>query len=78
MTDHRINPISGERVQVDGVYANDWGRQEIFRRGETFPADEQMGTTTWDLVSFLEESQLEVHDQNLRTSPRLHTDRRDK
>lgn len=44
-------PISGEPVDTDGIYQNEWGREEWFNRGEIFPADPQMGTTEWKLVS---------------------------
>lgn len=46
----RIDPMSGEPVEVDGIYENEWGREERFNRGEVFPADPQLGTTTWKLV----------------------------
>lgn len=46
----RIDPMSGEPVEVDGIYENEWGREIRLNRGEVFPADPQLGTTTWKLV----------------------------
>lgn len=48
----RMNPMSGEQIDVDGVYANEWGREEMLKMGDTFPADPQLGSTAWELVSF--------------------------
>lgn len=45
-----MNPTSGEPVEVDGVYKNEWGREEQLNRGDVFPADPQLGTTEWQLV----------------------------
>ena len=36
---HRMEPLSGETVEADGVYRNEWGRDEQMKRGETFPSD---------------------------------------
>lgn len=47
-----IEPISGEPVEVDGVYQNEWGREEKLWRGQVFPADPQWGTTGWKLVEY--------------------------
>ncbi|QAY67147.1 transposase [Paenibacillus protaetiae] len=49
---NRIQPISGEPVEVDGVYANEWGREEELKRGQVFPADPMLGTTGWKLVEY--------------------------
>ncbi len=46
----RMDPISGEPVETDGIYENEWGREAHLNRGEIFPADPQLGTTTWKLV----------------------------
>lgn len=46
----RIDPMSGEPVELDGIYENEWGREIRLNRGDTFPADPQLGTTTWKLV----------------------------
>lgn len=46
----RMDPMSGEPVETDGIYENEWGREQRFNRGEIFAADPQLGTTTWKLV----------------------------
>lgn len=48
----RMNPMSGEPVETDGVYKNEWGREMYLNRGELFPADPQLGTSEWTLVGF--------------------------
>ncbi|WP_424768695.1 transposase [Paenibacillus sp. sgz302251] len=63
---HEMNPISGESVEVEGVYRNQWGRDEQLARGDIFPADPMLGTTEWKLV----ELDFENHHQG-RTDPRL-------
>ncbi|MBO7748286.1 transposase [Paenibacillus sp. MWE-103] len=45
-----MEPVSGEPVEVDGVYKNEWGREEKLSRGDIFPADPQLGTTEWELT----------------------------
>lgn len=49
----RMEPISGEMVEADGVYANEWGRQEQLERGEQFPADPILGSTEWKQVELV-------------------------
>ncbi|TYP70694.1 transposase [Paenibacillus methanolicus] len=63
---YEMQPMSDEHVEVDGVYRNEWGREEKLKRGETFPADPQMGTSEWQLV----ELDFENH-HNGETDPRL-------
>ncbi|MFC5470175.1 transposase [Cohnella suwonensis] len=62
----RLDPISGEQVVVDGVYRNEWGREQKLSRGETFPADPMLGDTLWTLT----ELSFDNHHQG-RTDPRL-------
>ena len=90
MSEHdRMNPISGEPVEVEGVYSNEWGREEYMRKGDVFPADPQLGTTAWELVRFsadsitseTEHDHLNLQDKNKQSghdSPRKHVDRGDK
>jgi len=61
-----MEPISGERVEVDGVYKNEWGREEEMERGTVFPADPMLGTTEWKLV----ELSFDNHHEG-ETDPRL-------
>jgi len=65
--DKDMNPISGEHVEVDGLYETEKGRSEVLCRGEVFPADPQLGTTEWTLVEFRETD----HHHDGRTDPRL-------
>ncbi|PYI52846.1 transposase [Paenibacillus flagellatus] len=85
----RMEPMSGEPVEVGGVYSNEWGREEYFRKGDVFPADPQLGSTAWKLVRFdvdsitgeTEHAHLNLADKNAQTghsSPRGHVDRGDK
>ena len=50
--DKSMHPVSHEPVEVDGVYTNEWGREERLKRGDTFPADPILGTTEWRLAEF--------------------------
>lgn len=50
--DKSMLPISREEVEVDGVYTNEWGREENLKRGEDFPTDPIMGSTEWKLTEF--------------------------
>ncbi|AZN39434.1 transposase [Paenibacillus albus] len=47
---NQMDPVSGEPVEVDGVYTNELGREEHLKRGDVFPADPQIGTTEWELT----------------------------
>ena len=83
-------PMSGEPVEVDGVYANEWGREELLKRGQIFPADKVLGTTSWQLIAFPVETNTKraVVDEQFRDEsddfankhnrPRKHIDRGDK
>lgn len=78
--DKGMNPVSGEEVETDGIYENEWGREETLKRGDEFPYDPMMGQTEWELVSLPLESQEEEMYKNTKpnTKPRLHIDRGDK
>jgi hypothetical protein len=62
----QMNPMSGEHVEIDGVYKNEWGREEEMARGDVFPADPILGDTEWQLIEYNFENH---HDG--RTDPRL-------
>ncbi|GIO32286.1 MULTISPECIES: transposase [Paenibacillus] len=64
--DKAMLPISREEVEVDGVYTNEWGREEVLHRGDDFPSDPMLGTTEWQLSEFL----FDNHHEG-RTDPRL-------
>ncbi|MBW5445458.1 transposase [Cohnella sp. CFH 77786] len=62
----RMLPLSGEMIEVDGVYKNEWGRELELQRGNVFPADPVLGTTEWELVEF----SFDNHHEG-ETDPRL-------
>ena len=88
MSDNKeMQPVSGEPVEVDGVYSNEWGREQPLKRGDVFPADPQLGTTSWQMVRFAADnhtvetdSSLQHHSKNRSEAnkTRLHVDRGDK
>lgn len=63
---NEMAPLSGEPVEVDGVYKNEWGREEQLERGQVFPADPMLGTTEWELA----ELSFDNHHKG-QTDPRL-------
>ncbi|WP_201008991.1 transposase [Paenibacillus glycanilyticus] len=63
---NQMEPMSGEHVEVSGVYKNEIGRVEKLERGDVFPADLQIGNTEWELV----ELDFDNHHEG-RTDPRL-------
>ncbi|MGZ9585504.1 transposase [Paenibacillus marinisediminis] len=86
----KMNPISREPVEVDGVYANEWGREEVLHRGQTFPSDPQLGATEWQLQQYIFDNHHEGRtderlvpkskdeDRTNQTDVSKHTDRGDK
>lgn len=76
-----MDPYSGEEVETDGVYANEWGREETLKRGDVFPADPTLGNTEWELVSLpleSQESELYKYEAPENKKKRVHMDRQDK
>jgi hypothetical protein len=53
--DKSMPPVSGDEVETDGVYENEWGAEELLKRGETFPADVMLGNTEWTLTGLVPE-----------------------
>lgn len=75
----RMPPMSGEKIETSGFYANEHGREQLFERGDTFPADVDLGKTEWHLVGLpTEEQQQMLKEERENTPPRLHQDRGDK
>ncbi|MDR0271448.1 transposase [Paenibacillus sp.] len=64
--DKDMLPISREKVEVDGIYTNEWGQEETLYRGQHFPANPTFGTTEWQLKEFM----FDNHHEG-RTDPRL-------
>ncbi|WP_256758718.1 transposase [Cohnella sp. WQ 127256] len=62
----RMDPMSGEKVEVDGVYENEAGQEQELKRGDEFPADLILGNTEWTLTEF----SFDNHHEG-RTDPRL-------
>lgn len=46
----RMLPVSREKVEVDGVFRDELGREEFLRKGEEFPSDPVYGTMEWELT----------------------------
>ncbi|MCD1258687.1 hypothetical protein B5M42_007550 [Paenibacillus athensensis] len=64
--DQTMNPMTGDKVETDGVYANEAGREVTLKRGDQFPADETLGRTTWEMKGFsMNEAEID-HSQNER------------
>lgn len=63
---NHIDSMSGDEVEVDGVYANEAGREVTLNRGDRFPGDLTLGKTTWTLKGFaLNEATIDhVHKPN--------------
>lgn len=38
---------TGQWVQFDGMYSNDWGDDLLLIQGDLFPTHPQMGETNW-------------------------------
>ncbi|SFM02680.1 hypothetical protein SAMN03159341_11482 [Paenibacillus sp. 1_12] len=78
--DKSMEPVSGHEVETDGIYENEWGREETLKRGDEFPYDPVMGQTEWKLVSLpLESQEQEMYrDTTANTKPRLHIERGDR
>lgn len=76
--DKTMDPMSGEKVATDGVYANESGQETSLKRGDEFPSDVILGKTTWELKGFsLNEGEID-HRNEQNTAPTLHVDQSDK
>lgn len=64
---YEMPPMTGETVEVDGVYKDEAGRELTLKRGDTFPADLTLGETEYRLVEFAYDN----HHEG-RTDPRLY------
>jgi hypothetical protein len=74
--DKSMDPVSSDEVETDGIYENEWGREETLKRGDEFPFDPVMGQTEWKLTSLALESQEHemYQDTTANTKPRKHID----
>ncbi|WP_281890288.1 hypothetical protein [Paenibacillus sp. YYML68] len=75
-TDKSMEPVTGEEVETDGIYANEWGREETLKRGDEFPSDPVLGHTEWKLKSLALDSQEDdlYQDTKPNTKKRMHRD----
>lgn len=62
----KMNPFSGEKVDVDGLYKNEVGQEIELKRGDEFPSDLILGHTEYTLTEF----NYDNHHEG-RTDPRL-------
>ncbi|UKS26417.1 hypothetical protein LOZ80_33685 [Paenibacillus sp. HWE-109] len=60
--DKTMDPMTGDTVETDGIYANEAGQEVTLKRGDEFPADLVLGRTTWELQGFADEAEID-HDQ---------------
>ena len=49
---NNMEPVTGDYVEVDGIYENEAGRELELKRGDPFPADLILGKTEWKLNEF--------------------------
>ncbi|MNI35739.1 hypothetical protein D3C73_897740 [compost metagenome] len=68
--DKTMDPMTGDTVETDGIYANEAGREVTLKRGDTFPADLVLGRTTWEMKGFAMNEALIDHDQTENTTTR--------
>ncbi|MDT9722345.1 transposase [Paenibacillus sp. ClWae2A] len=64
-------PLSHEKVEVDGVYINEAGREEHLHRGQHFPADPVLGKSEWKLTEYAFDNHHEGHTDE-RLVPKEH------
>jgi hypothetical protein len=72
--DKTMNPMSGDTVETDGVYADENGKEVTLKRGDTFPADLVLGRTTWEMKGFADDALID-HNQKENTPERMHINR---
>ncbi|WP_261303803.1 hypothetical protein [Paenibacillus andongensis] len=73
--DKSMDPMTGDIVETDGIYANEAGREVTLKRGDEFPADLILGRTTWELQGFADEAVID-HDQSELNPMRKRVDAR--
>jgi hypothetical protein len=73
--DKTMEPMTGDIVETDGIYANEAGQEVTLKRGDEFPADLVLGRTTWELQGFAEEAEID-HDQTELNPMRKRVDNR--
>ncbi len=54
-------PVSREKVETDGVYRDESGREELLQKGEEFPTDPVYGTVEWELTELAQETNSKGH-----------------
>ncbi|MNW25833.1 hypothetical protein D3C74_25870 [compost metagenome] len=59
-------PLSGDQVEVDGVYTDEDGHEQHLKRGQHFPSDLVLGSSEWQMTEY----SFDNHHEG-RTDPRL-------
>jgi hypothetical protein len=70
-----MDPMTGDIVETDGVYANEAGREVTLKRGDEFPADLVLGRTTWEMKGFAMNEAIIEHVDKENTPERMHINR---
>jgi hypothetical protein len=68
--DKSMDPMTGDQVETDGVYADEDGKEVTLKRGDTFPADLILGRTTWEMKGWSMNEAIIDHDQHENTPVR--------
>ncbi|WP_458461846.1 transposase [Paenibacillus sp.] len=71
-------PLSHEKVEVDGVYINEAGREEHLHRGQHFPADPVLGKSEWKLTEYAFDNHHEGRTDERLVPKEDDTDKKDK
>ncbi|KRF01723.1 MULTISPECIES: hypothetical protein [Paenibacillus] len=70
-----MDPMTGDTVETDGIYANEAGQEVTLKRGDEFPADLVLGRSTYELQGFADEAEID-HDQSELNPMRKRVDAR--
>ncbi|WNR44960.1 hypothetical protein [Paenibacillus roseipurpureus] len=73
--DKSMDPMTGDIVETDGIYANEAGQEVTLKRGDEFPADLILGRSTYELKGFADEAEID-HDQSELNPMRKRVDAR--
>jgi hypothetical protein len=50
--DKEMHPLSGDIVETDGVYRDNYGHEVELKAGEELPMDPQLGKMEYEMVAF--------------------------
>lgn len=54
-------PVSREKVETEGVFRDELGREVYLQEGDEFPADLVYGTMEWEMVELAQETNSKGH-----------------